>query len=252
MVLLETVQISKHFGGIQAVKDFSLKVRQGRITALIGPNGAGKTTAFNLITGHLPINAGKILFKGKQIDGLPPHTIVRFGIARTFQLVRIFPKLTVLDNVIVGLQAPKGESLWGGLVKPKGMREETVRNRERALGLLEQVGLLEYKDHYAQNLGFGHQKLIEIARALATEPELLLLDEPTAGLSQDMTLSIQHLIRHLREQGKTILFIEHDMKVVMGISDWIYVLNYGEGIAEGSPEEVRNNPIVIRAYLGTE
>jgi len=252
MVLLETVELSKHFGGIQAVREFSLKVEQGTITALIGPNGAGKTTAFNLITGHLPITAGTILFKDKPINGLQPHTIVRSGIARTFQLVRIFPRLSVLDNVIVGLQAPRGESLWGGLVKQKGMREETARNREKALGFLEQVGLLEYKDHYAQNLGFGQQKLIEIARALATEPELLLLDEPTAGLSQDMTFSIQHLIRHLKEQGKTILFIEHDMKVVMGVSDWIYVLNYGEKIAEGSPEEVRNNPIVVRAYLGTE
>ncbi len=252
MILLETTGLNRSFGGIQAVKEFSFQVRQGSITALIGPNGAGKTTVFNLLTGHLPITSGEIFFKGLSISGAPPHKIVQAGIARTFQLVRIFPKLTVLDNVLVGLKSPKGESLWGGLVKGQGMREEAFRNHERALELLHQLGLSDYKDQYAQNLSFGQQKLVEIARALATEPELLLLDEPTAGLSQDMTLSIQNLIRSLKKEGKTIFFIEHDMRVVMGISDWIYVLNYGEKIAEGSPEEIKNDPRVIQAYLGSE
>jgi ABC-type branched-subunit amino acid transport system ATPase component len=252
MILLEARRLSKHFGGIQAVRDFSFQIRKEVITALIGPNGAGKTTVFNLITGHLLTSAGEVVFNRKRIDGLPPHLIVQSGIARTFQLVRIFPKLTVLDNVVVGLRAPKGENLWNALFKPRGMKDETAHNREKAFHILEQVGLVDYKDQYAQNLGFGQQKLVEIARALATEPELLLLDEPTAGLSQDMTLLMRNLIRDLKEGGKTVLFIEHDMRVVMDISDWIYVLNYGEKIAEGKPEEIKRDPRVIQAYLGSE
>jgi len=252
MILLETKGLCKNFGGILAVREFSLKVKRGTVTALIGPNGAGKTTVFNLITGHLPITRGEIFFRGERIDGLPPHRIVRSGIARTFQLVRIFPRLTVLENVMVALRTPRGESLWESLVKTRRLREEALENHKKTLEYLVQVGLLENKSQYAQNLGFGQQKLVEIARAMATEPELLLLDEPTAGLSQDMTTSIQNLIHGLKKQGKTILFIEHDMRVVMGISDWIYVLNYGEKIAEGPPEEIKKNQRVIQAYLGSE
>jgi len=252
MTLLETKGLGKNFGGILAVREFSLKVKRGSITALIGPNGAGKTTVFNLITGYLPVTRGEIFFRGERIDGLPPHKIVQSGIARTFQLVRIFPRLTVLENVTVALRNRRGESLWEGLVKTRRQKGEALENREKALECLDQVGLSGQKAQYAQNLGFGQQKLVEIARAMATEPELLLLDEPTAGLSQDMTTSVQNLIHGLKKQGKTILFIEHDMRVVMGISNWICVLNYGEKIAEGPPEEIKNNQRVIEAYLGSE
>jgi len=252
MSILETRNLSKSFGGVQAVNDLSFNVKEGSITALIGPNGAGKTTVFNLITGYLPKTAGEILFKGFRIDGSPSYRIARRGIVRTFQLVRIFPNLTVLDNVLVAMMAPRGESLWGGLIKTGGVKEETVRNRRRARELLDQVGLVDYCDEYAVNLGFGHQKLVEVARAMATEPEVLLLDEPTAGLSHDMTNSMQRLIYRLKEQGKTILFVEHDMKVVMGISDWICVLNYGRKIAEGPPEAIQTDVRVIQAYLGSD
>ncbi len=252
MILLETRRLSKRFGGLQAVKELSFSVKAGLITALIGPNGAGKTTVFNLITGYLPKTMGEILFKGERIDGSPSHRIAQRGIVRTFQMVRIFPNLTALDNVTVALRAPKGESPWGGLVKTRGVKEETSRNRHKALELLGQVGLADYQDELAVNLGFGQQKLVEIARAMATDPELLLLDEPTAGLSLDMTISMQNLIHELKGQGKTILFVEHDMRVVMGISDWIYVLNYGEKIAEGPPETVKKDQEVIQAYLGSD
>lgn len=252
MILLDVRGLSKSFGGLQAVREFSFTIKEGLITSLIGPNGAGKTTVFNLITGYLPTSAGEILFKGQRIHGSPSYRIAQLGIVRTFQMVRIFPNLNVLDNVAVALKAPKGESLWGGLIKTRGVREESSRNRRKALELLEQVGLADYRDEYAVNLGFGQQKLVEIARAMATDPELLLLDEPTAGLSLDMTISMQNLIRTLKDQGKTVLFVEHDMKVVMGISDWIYVLNYGEKIGEGPPDTIRRDQKVIQAYLGTD
>lgn len=252
MISLEAKGLTKRFGGISAVRDFSFKIKEGSITALIGPNGAGKTTVFNLITGYLSASEGKVIFKGRRIDRLPDYKIARRGIIRTFQLVRILPHLTVLDNVLVAIQAPKGESLWSGLIKTPKMREETSKNRRKALGLLELVGLSDYINQYVVNLGYGQQKLVEIARALATDPELLLLDESMAGMSHDMTQSIKELIFSLKRKGKTIFFIEHDMKVVMDISDWIYVLNYGENIAAGPPEVIKNDQKVIEAYLGSD
>lgn len=250
MVLLETKNLTKNFGGLKAVNRFSLQVEEGRITALIGPNGAGKTTVFNLLTGFLLPNEGEVRYRGTLLNGLNPYRIAQMKIARTFQVIRIFPKMTILDNVLVGFRNSKGESTWGALLRTRGVKQEEEENREKALKLLELVGLSQYKDQYAVNLGFGQQKLVEIARALATDPELLLLDEPMAGLSTDMMVAMMDLIRSLQKAGKTIFFIEHNMQVVMDISDWIFVLSYGEEIARGTPAEIQRNDRVIEAYLG--
>ena len=250
MVLLETKNLGKNFGGLKAVHDFSVQVEEGKITALIGPNGAGKTTVFNLLTGFLAPTDGEMWFRGKRLNGLNPCRIAQMKIARTFQIIRIFPKLTVIDNVILGCQNLKGESVWGALLRTRGVKQEEESSREKALDLLELVGLSQYQDQYATNLGYGQQKLVEIARALATDAEILLLDEPMAGLSTDMTVVMIDLIRNLQKRGKTIFFIEHNMKIVMDISEWIFVLSYGEEIARGTAAEVQNNDRVIEAYLG--
>jgi len=250
LIILETKNLSRNFGGLWAVRHLSIAVERGKITALIGPNGAGKTTIFNLLTGFLPPSEGDIRLDGKRIDGLPPNEIACRRIARTFQIVRIFGGLSVIDNVMLGCRSPHGESLLGALLRPPTVVKERKQNEARASELLRLVGLDQHKSRLAQDLGYGEQKLVEIARALATDADLLLLDEPMAGLSHDMVQKMIAVMRDLQALGKTLLFVEHNMHVVMDISDHIFVLNYGQEIARGAPAEIRRNKQVIEAYLG--
>jgi branched-chain amino acid transport system ATP-binding protein len=248
--ILVLSSIRKQFGGLIAVDKLDIAVDEGEIFSLIGPNGAGKTTAFNLITGLDVPTSGTIQFAGRIISGLPPHRLAQLGIARTFQNIRLFNNMTVLDNVLVGRHSRLHTPYWMSVLRTRAERAEEKDAVAKARETLKFVGLQRRDNDLARNLPYGMQRRLEIARALASEPRLLLLDEPAAGTNPQEKAGLGELIRAIRARGVTLFLIEHDMKVVMGISDRIAVLDHGEKIAEGTPSQVRSNTRVIEAYLG--
>ena len=251
MSLLEVSHLEMRFGGLCAVQDVSLKVEAGEIVGLIGPNGAGKTTCFNVLTGVYVPTAGSVKFEGQEISGLAPHKVCRTGLSRTFQNIRLFKELTVLENVLVSLHRQRPYNAFEAVLRTPRYRQGEKALREEAMDCLEGLGLGNKAWHLAKNLPYGEQRKVEIARALAARPKLLLLDEPAAGMNPSETAELSELILQIRERFKnTVLLIEHDMSLVMKICERLYVLDYGKLIAQGRPKEIQNDARVIEAYLG--
>ncbi|WP_136799262.1 MULTISPECIES: ABC transporter ATP-binding protein [Desulfosediminicola] len=256
--ILKVTGLTMDFGGIRALNKLDLDVHSGEIVALIGPNGAGKTTFFNCVTGIYMPTAGDVMLtppgagKSTSLKGLKPNYVTKKGLARTFQNIRLFPKMTVLENVMIGRHCRTKAFILGAIFRGPATRREEQEIMEMSYSLLEKIGLAEFANERADNLSYGAQRRLEIARALATEPLLLLLDEPAAGMNPQETQELIDLIREISSDGQAILLIEHDMKLVMTLSDRIFVMDYGKKIAEGKPEEIRTNPDVIKAYLGED
>ena len=252
MAFLNVEGITIRFGGLTAVDDVSFHVDQGEIVSLVGPNGAGKTTVFNMLTGVYRITEGRMRFMDEDLSGKTPQQIVRLGISRTFQNLRLFPKLRVIENVLVGMHIHTKYNFAQGLFHTPAYRRQEAENAVRAIEILESIGMGAHVNDYAGSLPYGDQRKVEIARAMATDAKLLLLDEPAAGMNPAESEALLNFIRHLKEIGYTVLLIEHDMNVVMNVSDRIYVLDHGKRIADGLPHEIASNQTVIDAYLGGE